>query len=74
MSTRTDPESKVWEIRRKTRRRYSTEEKIRIVLEGLKGEESPLMQRRAILGREHLIRQALERILGCGLDPSDETS
>lgn len=27
-------------IRRKTRRQYTTEEKIRIVLEGLKGEES----------------------------------
>ena len=35
-----DPEAKVREIRRKTRRRYSAEEKIRIVLEGLKGEES----------------------------------
>lgn len=35
-----DPESRVCEIRRKTRRRYSSEEKIRIVLEGLKGEES----------------------------------
>jgi transposase len=34
------PESKVREIRRKTRRKYSAEEKIRIVLEGLKGEES----------------------------------
>ena len=36
----TDSESRVREIRRKTRRRYSSEEKIRIVLEGLKGEES----------------------------------
>ena len=35
-----DSESRVREIRRKTRRRYSSEEKIRIVLEGLKGEES----------------------------------
>ena len=35
-----DPASKVREIRRKTRRKYSAEEKIRIVLEGLKGEES----------------------------------
>ena len=33
-------ESKVREIRRKTRRKYSAEEKIRIVLEGLRGEES----------------------------------
>jgi len=40
MSGKSNPESVVREIRRKTRRRYSTEEKIRIVLEGLKGEES----------------------------------
>jgi transposase len=40
MSTTSDPESVVREIRRKTRRRFSSEEKIRIVLEGLKGEES----------------------------------
>lgn len=33
-------ESVVKEIRRKTRRKFSSEEKIRIVLEGLKGEES----------------------------------
>lgn len=32
--------SKVKEIRRATRRRYTAEEKIRIVLEGLRGEES----------------------------------
>ena len=35
-----DPESVVRDIRRKTRRKFSSEEKIRIVLEGLKGEES----------------------------------
>ena len=33
-------ESIVKEIRRKTRRKYSTEEKIRIVLEGLKREDT----------------------------------
>ena len=33
-------ESVVREIKRKTRRKYSTEEKITIVLEGLRGEES----------------------------------
>ena len=33
-------ESVVREIKRKTRRQYNAEEKIRIVLEGLKGEES----------------------------------
>ncbi len=40
MSRKTDPESKVREIRRKTRRKYSAEEKIRIILEGLRGEDS----------------------------------
>ena len=35
-----DPESVVREIKRKTRRKFSAEEKIRIVLEGLKGEDS----------------------------------
>jgi len=40
MPKRTDPESVVREIKRKTRRRFSSEEKIRIVLEGLRGEES----------------------------------
>jgi transposase len=34
------PEAQVREIRRRTRQRYGAEEKIRIVLEGLKGEES----------------------------------
>ena len=34
------PESVVRDIRRHTRRKYSAEEKIRIVLEGLKGEVS----------------------------------
>ena len=33
-------EAVVWDIRRRTRRKYSSEEKITIVLEGLPGEES----------------------------------
>jgi len=37
---RNNPESVVREIKRKTRRKFNSEEKIRIVLEGLKGEES----------------------------------
>jgi len=40
MARKNNPESVVRDIRRKTRRKYSTEEKIRIVLEGLRGEES----------------------------------
>jgi len=39
-TTDSSPERVVNEIRRKTRRRFSAEEKIRIVLEGLRGEES----------------------------------
>jgi transposase len=39
-SKTTTPEKVVQEVRRKTRRRFSAEEKIRIVLEGLRGEES----------------------------------
>jgi transposase len=38
--SKTSPESIVREIRRKTRRKFTAEEKIRIVLEGLRGEES----------------------------------
>jgi hypothetical protein len=34
------PEAVVKEIRRQTRRKFSSEEKIRVVLEGLKGEAS----------------------------------
>ena len=40
MSKQNGVESKVREIRRKTRKRYSSEGKTRIVLEGLRGEES----------------------------------
>lgn len=40
MTRKTDPESVVRDIKRKTRRKFSSEEKIRIVLEGLRGEES----------------------------------
>lgn len=35
-----EPEKVVREIRRKTRRKFNAEEKIRIVLEGLKGERT----------------------------------
>lgn len=37
---KSDPESVVKEIRRQTRRKFSADEKIRIVLEGLRGEAS----------------------------------
>ena len=40
MTERRDPEKVVREIKRQTRRKFSSEEKIRIVLEGLRGEET----------------------------------
>ena len=40
MANKASAEKAVREIRRKTRRRFSAEEKIRIVIEGLRGEES----------------------------------
>jgi len=40
MGTKDKAEKAVRDIRRKTRRQYSAEEKIRIVLAGLRGEES----------------------------------
>lgn len=44
------PAEQVQDIRRQTRRQYSAEEKIRIVLEGLRGEEniSELCRRKGI--------------------------
>ena len=40
MSSRDAAEQPVRDIRRKTRKQYSVEEKIRIVLSGLRGEDS----------------------------------
>jgi transposase len=40
MNQKKSPEKIVREIKRKTRRKFSAEEKIRIILEGLRGEES----------------------------------
>ena len=40
MSKKVSSESVVKDIRRKTRKKYSSEEKIRIVLDGLRGEDS----------------------------------
>jgi len=38
--TQNNPESVLREIKRNTRRKFNSEEKIRIILEGLKGEDS----------------------------------
>jgi transposase len=50
MNDKLKPEAIVRDIQRKTRRKFSSEEKIRIVLEGLRGEEgiAPLCRREGI--------------------------
>ena len=40
VKTKASPESIVRDIKRKTRRKFTAEEKIRVVLEGLRGEQS----------------------------------
>ena len=40
MSPKSLVENRIREIRRNTRRKYSAEEKVRIVIEGLRGEDS----------------------------------
>jgi transposase len=40
MDKKVSGESVVKDIRRRTRKKYSSEEKIRIVLEGIRGEDS----------------------------------
>ena len=53
MSKEVSSEKIVNDIRRKTRKKYSAEEKIRIVLDGLRGEESiaALCRKEGILSR-----------------------
>jgi len=50
----------VKDIRRQTRKQYSAEEKIRIVLEGLRGEEHC----RAMPPRRYLLRRVLQMVKG----------
>ena len=40
MSPKSESERRIKEIQRNTRRKYSSEEKIRIIIEGLRGEDS----------------------------------
>jgi len=55
MSKKRSAEKTVRDIRRATRRHYSAEEKIRIVLEGLRGEDSTFFH--YILSKKLHIRQ-----------------
>jgi hypothetical protein len=71
MAQKESAEKAIRDVRRKTRRRFSAEEKIRIVIEGLRGEESIALQveqrvpgggKEAPSGR-HAARGELERSL-----------
>jgi transposase len=54
--TKQSPESVVREIKRKTRRKFNSEERIRIILEGLKGEDSiaAICRREVEAGKQRL--------------------
>ena len=62
MTKEASAEATVRNIRRKTRRKYSAEEKIRIVLEGLRGDLTiaELCRREGIMGTSRVI-QLMER-------------
>jgi transposase-like protein len=66
MEKKASAEKAVREIRRKTRLRFSAEEKIRIVIEGLRGEESiaPLCRREAVAA--NLYYRWSKEFLGAG--------
>ncbi len=72
MEKKASAEKAIREIRRKTRRRFSAEEKIRIVIEGLRGEESiaSLCRREGIAANlyyrwsKELLEAGKKRLLG----------
>ena len=54
--SKSDPaERAVRDIRRKTRKQYSAEEKIRIVVSGLRGEEGFVIYERPLIAKVFLI-------------------
>jgi len=54
MAKKKNVESTVREIRRKTRKKYSAEEKIRIVLEGLRGNDIEHRRNHAMLASNEI--------------------
>ena len=61
MKSKSKSESTVRDIRRRTRKKYSAEEKIRIVLDGLRGEDSiaAICRREGIHANMYVCRQNL---------------
>ena len=75
MKEKVSAEDRVREIRRKTRKKYSSEEKVRIVLEGLRGEESiaaPVPTRRnsveSVLPVEQGVSRGRQKAAGWGYE------
>ena len=65
MSARPVGSTESREIKRKTRRKFSAEEKIRIVLEGLRGEETIAeLCRRQVIQRGYSVREVAFSAIG----------
>jgi len=64
-----EPESIIREIKRKTRRKYTSEEKTRIVLEGLHGESSI-----ADVSRKTFLEACKKRLTGDTVREADATA
>ena len=62
MSKKISAEKSVRDIRRATRRHYSAEEKIRIVLEGLRGEDSIVELCRRVSDTHNIIMADLQPV------------
>jgi hypothetical protein len=69
MGKKASAEKAVREIRRKTRRRFSAEEKIRIVIEGLRGEESIRLDQPRGQAHHHRPKRRMSRTRRTGLRP-----
>ena len=65
MSHKSQVEKRVSEIKRRTRRKYNTEEKIRIVLEGFRGESSIALQRQEQIIHVGSSKFRLSTVLNC---------
>ena len=64
MKKRQNSESIIRDIKRKTRKRYNSEEKIRVVLEGLRGESTVAELCRKVRNKPKCILQVEQGVFG----------